>query len=306
MLDPGLTNNIIEMLTKNLKPDQINEIGKLIIKKFDMYAILGLDQHITISKRKAAATLIEECASAKREDELFKLLIELDGSDLMGQTVNFSELETVMNALAKRGFVYDYKKRKVKRINEVVDELPNWGVLRAGKSYEMTIASIDIVGNSELINKNGLKKAEKLYFQFWNFLRRVLAVYEGRIWHWAGDGGILAFTFKNHPIRAVMFAMEIQHLLPVFNMDPDRPILDELVLRVGIDTGKIKFDDDTGKIVSDTINYAAHLEKSFTKPGCISISDKVLKLLPEEMRSYFSKSSKFEGRNACMMDLEDS
>ena len=211
-----------------------------------------------------------------------------------------------MNALAKRGFVYDYKKRKVKRINEDVDELPNWGVLRAGKSYEMTIASIDIVGNSELINKNGLKKAEKLYFQFWNFLRRVLAVYEGRIWHWAGDGGILAFTFKNHPIRAVMFAMEIQHLLPVFNMDPDRPILDELVLRVGIDTGKIKFDDDTGKIVSDTINYAAHLEKSFTKPGCISISDKVLKLLPEEMRSYFSKSSKFEGRNACMMDLEDS
>jgi class 3 adenylate cyclase len=301
MLDPGITNNVIEMLSKNLKPDQINEIGKLIIKKFDMHTILGLDHHITVSKRRAAATLIEQCAAAEREDELFKLLIELDGSDLMGQAVNFAELEAVMNDLAKRGYVYDDKKRKMKRMKEDVDELPNWGVLRAGKTYEMTIVSLDIVGNSKLVKEHGIKKAEKLYFKFWSFLRRVLAVYEGRIWHWAGDGGILAFTFASHPVRAVMFAMEIQHLLPVFNIDPDRPILDELQLRVGIDTGKIKFDDDTGKIVSDTINYAAHLEKTFTGPGCISVSDKVLKLLPDGMRAYFSDTAEFEGRKACTM-----
>jgi class 3 adenylate cyclase len=302
MLDPGITNNVIEMLSKNLKPDQINEIGKLIIKKFDMYEILGIDHHITISKRKAAATLIEQCSSEKCEDQLLKLLIDLDGSDLAGQTVSFAELEVVMNDLAKQGYVYDYKKRKMKRIKEDVDELPNWGVLRAGKTYEMTIVSLDIVGNSKLVKDHGLKKAEKLYFQFWSFLRRVLAVYDGRIWHWAGDGGILAFTFKTHSIRAVMFAMEIQHLLPVFNMDPERPISDELTLRVALDTGKIKFDDDTGKIVSDTINYAAHLEKSFTGPGCISVSEKVLKLLPEGMRAYFSGTAEFEGRKACTME----
>lgn len=304
MLDPGLTNNVIEMLSKNLKPDHINEIGKLIIKNFDMYEILGLDHHITVSKRKAAATLLEQCSNENCEGELFKLLIELDGSDLMGKTVSFSELESVLNDLAKRGYVYDYKRRRMKHTKEDIDELPNWGVLRSGKTYDMSIVSIDIVGNSKLVTEHGLKKAEKLYFKFWSFLRRVLGVYEGRIWNWAGDGGILAFTFKNHAVRAVLFSMEIQHLLPVFNMDPDRPILDELTLRVGIDTGKIKFDDDTGKIVSETINYAAHLEKSFTAPGCISVSEKVMRLLPEGMRSYFTGSGEFEGRKACTMESE--
>lgn len=38
----------------------------------------------------------------------------------------------------------------------------------------------------------------------------------------SGDGGIVAFSFKKHQQHAVLWALEIQNLMPVFNFDPER------------------------------------------------------------------------------------
>ena len=72
-----------------------------------------------------------------------------------------------------------------------------------------------------------------------------------------------------------------------------------------MDTGKIKFSNETGTIVSETINYAAHLEKSFTLPGSISISDKLRDSLPEELRHLFINSGEFEQRTAYVSPVEN-
>jgi class 3 adenylate cyclase len=160
------------------------------------------------------------------------------------------------------------------------------------------VGSVDIVGSSALVKKHGQRKMEKLYFEFWNLLRRVLSVYDGRIWSWQGDGGLVAFAFKRHQERAVLFALELQQLIKVFNMNPRKPIPEDIELRIGLDAGKVKYSDENGRMISDTINYASHLEKAFTNPGGITISKKLLDAVPQEMLRHFNQKGEFEGRTA--------
>ncbi|MFO7729524.1 MAG: adenylate/guanylate cyclase domain-containing protein [Spirochaetia bacterium] len=298
MLDPVLINDITEMLTKHLKPNQIDAIGRMLFKRYNSHEKLGIDDHITIPRRRAAEALIDDCLDGKKEEDLIKCLIELDGSDLLGKPVTFDNIESFMKDMVSSGYLYDYKKRKIKILKTDPNELPNWGALREGKNYEVTVVSIDIVGNSVLVKKYGMKKIERMYAKFWNLLRRVLSVYDGRIWSWSGDGGLVAFAFKDHQTRAVLFALELQSVLSVFNVDPSLPIDEAISLRIGLDTGNMKFSQNTGQIVSETINYAAHLEKSFTSPGKVSISKELYNRISENLQSIFDCEGEFEGRTA--------
>jgi class 3 adenylate cyclase len=298
MLDPALRNSVIEMLSKELSSDQIDEIGRFLLKNHSSHSSLGMGRHITLSPRKAAAVLIDECVENGCEEKLFKFLVELDGEKLLGKIVEFEDIERVMSMLARSGYVYDPKKRRIRSMKESADELPNWGALKTGKQYEVSVGSIDIVGSSALVKKHGQRKMEKLYFEFWNLLRRVLSVYDGRIWSWQGDGGLVAFAFKRHQERAVLFALELQQLIKVFNMNPRKPIPEDIELRIGLDAGKVKYSDENGRMISDTINYASHLEKAFTNPGGITISKKLLDAVPQEMLRHFNQKGEFEGRTA--------
>jgi class 3 adenylate cyclase len=182
--------------------------------------------------------------------------------------------------------------------NQDKEYLPSWGTLKDGKEYSLTVASVDICDNSKLVKKYKPKIMEKVYYELWEYLKNKLSLYDGRIWSWAGDGGILAFRQSNETTESVRCCLEIILSLPVFNLLPNRPIKDDIVLRIGMDCGKIKFFKDTGRIVSDVINYAAHLEKKGTKPNGLSISDVLFKSLTPAMKSIFKTKIEFEGRTA--------
>jgi class 3 adenylate cyclase len=303
MIDTSLKAELIELLADTFTPDQIDEIGCLLMKNYCSHEVLGIDDHITVPKRKAASALVEYCEGKKCMEKLLQFIIEIDEGTVLGKKVLIENLENFLNKLSRTGLIYDEKKRKLRKAGENVLDMPDWGFLREGRRYEMTVASLDIVGNSEMVNRFGMRKMEKLYYRFWNFLRRHLEVYDGRIWHWAGDGGLLAFTAKKHFLRAVQFAVEIQSVLPLFNADPEKPIEEDISIRIGMDTGKIKFSTDTGRIVSEVINFAAHVEKNHTKPGEISVSAELFEKLPPRIAEFFYAGGEFEGRTVYASSL---
>jgi class 3 adenylate cyclase len=149
-----------------------------------------------------------------------------------------------------------------------------------------------------MVKKHGARVMEKVYYQLWAFLKTRLDHWEGRIWSWAGDGGIFAFRGEKSPQQAVSCGLEILSALPVFNMQPEKSIKDEICLRLGMDYGMVKFFIDTGRIISDVINYAAHLEKKGTKPRAMSVSDAVHARLSPSMQQVFPHQQKFEDRMA--------
>ncbi|MCF6334554.1 MAG: hypothetical protein L3J12_02295, partial [Spirochaetales bacterium] len=292
-IEDGLSYTV-EIIANNFTSNEIEGLGKIIIRQYDGHKAAGVKNHITISPRKCANTLVRHINDNKKTFQLIKLLIEMDDSALNGKSKIIEGLESYLNKLAKSGIYYDFKKRKLHHSKKDAYEMINWGTLKDGKVYSITVMSLDIVNNSKMVKKYSPKIMEKVYFRLRAFIGKKVLDYEGRIWNFAGDGGLIAFTFKGHAERAVLCAMDIRATLPIFNISHNLPIKDNIFLRLALDSGRIKFSLDTGHIVSDIINYAAHLEKSGTLPGEISISGNVKKDLPPKIAKIFSDIGVFE------------
>ena len=293
-LEPAIYNDLVELIAANFKTDEVNELGRLILKSFDSNQAAGTKNSISLSSRKSARLLVDACQEHSQVQALIKLVIEVDEGVIHGRQVKIDGLEIFLNRLIRTGVHYDIHTGKIVSSCEDHYKLSNWGCLREGKIYDTTVVSLDIAGNSALVRKYGLPRMEKLYFKLWSFLSEKVCTLDGRIWSWAGDGGVVAFTFKDHIMRAVRFAIEVQSTMPVFNLtSPDR-FPSDLSLRFGLDTGKVRFLSDTGKIISDVINRASHLEKQVCRPGFVSVSRSVRDSLPSKIASIFRREGVFE------------
>lgn len=298
MIDLSLLNETTEIIANNFNPNEIESLGKIIYSPYNGHKAAGVENHITMSSRKCAYTLVQFINKSKKTFQLIKLIIEMDDSSLNGRPKKIEGLEGYLNKLIKCDIYYDFKKRKLHHSKKDAQRMINWGVLKEGKTYPITILSLDIVGNSRMVKKHGTQTMEKVYFLLRSFVEKKVHDYDGRIWTFAGDGGLIAFSAKGHVVRSVLCALDIRAALSVFNINPDIPIKDNIILRLALDTGKIKFSQETGYIVSDIINYAAHLEKLGTLPGEISISENIKKELPPKMIKVFSDKNMFENMNS--------
>ena len=300
MFDTSLVKDLAEMLGKSLTFKDVEAIGGYIFKdhSYRTHAVAGVARGVSISPLNAAKKLVEECENRNKIKDLFAFAFELEGVPLNGRNVQLEGLENILYRLSRTGLYFDYAKRKFIDVRVDKQSLLNWGALRNGKEYPTVIASVDICQNSELVRKYKSGKMEKVYYQLWGFLKHKLDLYEGRIWTWAGDGGLFAFRGEKSISDAVSCALEILYSMPVFNVQPYKPIKEEICLRIGMDFGPVKFFEDTGRIISDVINYAAHLEKQATKPGALSIASDIYAKLPASMKAIFTEKQDFEGKTA--------
>jgi len=286
-LEPALRNDLIELIAANFKAAEINELGRLLFRSFDTNEAAGRSANVSLSARRSAGVLVEHCEQARATDSLIKLVVELDDGVIHGRVVRVREIEEFLGKLLRTGILYDFRTRKLISTRRDPLDLVNWGCLKDGREYDLTVISLDVAGNSARVRRLGARNIERLYAGLGAFLREKLAALDGRIWSWAGDGGIIAFAFRDHVARAVQFAVEVQATVPVFNLTTSRSPSSDIALRLGLDCGRVKFSLEPGRIVSDVINFAAHLEKKSTGAGMVSISRSVYDALPERLASVF-------------------
>ncbi len=300
MFDTALVRDLAEMMGKNLTFKDMDAVGGYIFRDhtYSTHSVAGVDKKVSISPLNAARMLVENCEKNGKLKDLFAFVFELDGAPLNGRAVKLDGLETLLYRLSRSGTYYDYTRRRFVEFDKEKKILPSWGVLKNGKEYPIAVASVDICQNSELVRKHKPVVMEKVYLRLWQFLRHKLELYDGRMWSWAGDGGLFAFRGEESIVKAVSCCLEILYTMPVFNLRPDKPIPTDICLRIGMDFGPVKFFEDTGRIVSEAINYAAHLEKQATKPTALSISDSIQRILPACLKAPFSDIGEFEGRQA--------
>jgi class 3 adenylate cyclase len=296
MLDLTLVKDLTEMLGKSLTFTDIEVLGKYFFKDYNTHKLAKIPDTQTISPLNAAKVLVDECSSKNKLDDFFKFVIELDGTPLNSRVVKLIGLENILYRLSRTGIYFDFNKRKFSSVSEDKKMMVNWGALKDAKEYPMIVASIDICSNSELVKKYKPQVMEKIYYQLWEFLKKKMIQYDGRIWTWAGDGGIIAFRNDKGPSFAVSCLLEILLTMPVYNSWHTKAIDEDIDIRIGADMGNIKFFEDTGRIVSDVINYAAHLEKKATNANGLSISETIYKELGKKMKEMFVKKFEFEGK----------
>jgi hypothetical protein len=296
MIDTTLYKDLTEIFGNNLTSPEIDIIGAYFFKHYSTHTLEGLSRTITVSPHRAAKRLVEECIGAKKEVDLITFAIELDGTSLNGRTVKLSELDRFLYRLSRSGHYFDFNRRKLIQTDRSPHLANNWGVLREGREYPMFVASIDIHENSKLVKKYKTSIIEREYHNLLEFITRKLHEHDGRTWHWAGDGGILAFRDEEGPSAAVTCCLEILFSLSIYNCMPRKAVEEHISLRIGMDAGRIKFMNNTGRIISDVINFASHLEKEKTEPNGLSISREIHERLSVPLQSLFKKKLEFEGR----------
>jgi class 3 adenylate cyclase len=297
VLDVALLTDLAEMLGRSLTFKDIEAVGGRLFGAYDAHRLENVPDTMSVSPLAAARRLLAECEARNKLDDLVSFVAQLDGNLLNGRTVDLVNLDSFLYRLSLTGRYFDYQKRRLVAVSKDKSLMPNWGALRDGKEYPVVVVSADICGNSRLVKKHSPRVMEKVYYGLWDWLRQRVASCDGRIWSWAGDGGLLAFRYSTDTSAAVRCCLEILLTLPVFNLR-EKPIKDDIVLRMGMDAGPVKFASDTGRIVSDVVNYAAHLEKKGTEPWGLSISDTVRAGLAPAFKRLFCTSRPFEGRTA--------
>lgn len=297
MFDLSLIRDLTELIGKNLKFSEIESIGKYFFKDFSSHRINNIPDTHTISSLAAAKTLVHISLEKNKIEDLIKFIIELDGNLLNGVYIKIEGLENFLYSLTRSGFFYDFKKKKLVSIIKCKDNICNWGSLINGREYNMIIASIDICKSSELFRQYKQSIIEKIYLFFFEFIKNRIDLYDGKIWSWAGDGGIAAFRTECGINKAISALMDIVLTLPIVNSYEEKPTDLDLSIRIAANMGKIKFSEDTGKIVSDVINYATHLEKKATETNSICITEEIFDALNKNLSRFFEPAGSFEGKN---------
>ena len=300
---PAVIHKIIEILGNNFSYEEIIVIGQRNEDDFNIhiadnhYGRLRLQPHI------AAEYLTTHFRDNGRLEDIVKFLLYLDCGSLNGRDVCISELESLLTTLRRSGVGYDFKTREFFSL-ESDNGRHQWEkCLKENKEYEFSFVSVDTVDSSQLSVTEQRPMLDQTYNSLHHFITTTALKYDGSLWSWQGDGGLLAFWGKSHSTSALFFCFEILGFLPVFNLKDSR-INRDIKLRFGIDSGSAVYKSDKGSIISKAINFAAHLEKKCTDKNSITISSSVYSVLNKKQKKYFGKRDNLEG-NGCYALIKD-
>jgi class 3 adenylate cyclase len=299
---PAVTHKIIEILGNNFSYEEIIVIGQRNEDDFNIhipdnhYGRLRLQPHI------AAEYLATHFRDNGRLEDIVKFLLYLDCGSLNGRDVCLSEMEDLLITLRRSGVGYDFGTREFFSLEE--NDNHQWeNCLKEKKEYEFSFVSVDTVDSSQLSVEEQRPKLDQTYDSLQHLITTTALKYDGSLWSWQGDGGLLAFWGKSHRTSALFFCFEILGFLPVFNLKDSR-IGRDINLRFGIDSGTAVYKNEKGSILSKAINFAAHLEKKCTDRNSITISSSVYSVLNKKQKEYFGKRDNLEG-NGCYTLIKD-
>jgi len=173
-----------------------------------------------------------------------------------------------------------------------------WSNLLEGMVGEFAFIRVDVIGHSRISRENPSSTVDRIFSDFEQHVESIATAHKGRIWNWAGDGGLIVFYEGRQTEKvadALTAARTLLDSLIGFNAAHpfDQPD-DRLRLRIAIHCGTARYRSATGRIHSAAINYVAHLEHERTHPNSISISEPVYRELSRGARQQFVSAGTFE------------
>jgi class 3 adenylate cyclase len=291
---PEIIHKLIEIIGNNFSYEEILVIGRRFENDFDIRTEENAYGRLRLPPHKASEHLINVIRRHEKVSALVQFLIDLDSHSLNGRQIVFKELENLLVILRHNGIGYDFSKRDFYLISET-ETGPEWEeCLQEGKEYEFSYVSVDIVKSSDLARSEDINLVKHTINSLFELIKKSAYNYNGSIWSWQGDGGIVAFCGDQCNFQSICFSIEALGLLPLFNVRQNS-LENEIDLRFGIDCGKTSYKKDKGNIISPNLNFAAHLEKKCTAINSITISEMVFETLSHKQSTFFKHEGQFEG-----------
>jgi class 3 adenylate cyclase len=290
---PEIIHKVIEIIGNHFSYEEILVIGRRFKSNFEICTADNQYGRLRLPPHTASEYLINFINQNEKIPGLIQFLIDLDCHSLNGRQIILKELEDLLVTLRHNGIGYDFGKREFYLISEI-EAGPKWEeCLQEDKEYEFSYVSVDIVKSSDIARSEDIKLVKHTINSLFELIKKSALNYNGSIWSWQGDGGIVSFWGENCIFQSICFSIEALGLLPLFNIRQSS-LENDIALRFGIDCGKASYKKDKGNIISQNINFAAHLEKKCTAINSISISDMVHKNLDHKQSAYFQPKGQLE------------
>jgi class 3 adenylate cyclase len=178
----------------------------------------------------------------------------------------------------------DYKPGKIMEVE-----------LKVGYTYRMAFLRVDICDHSKYKKKYQNDTLQKLYTNFYNFVYETARIYRGDEFHWAGDGGIIAFWGDDICNRAVLTGIKLLNNLSIFNLDKNQsPLKEPIQIRIAAHVGIVEWRIPKNQVFDESINYISHLEKEGTSPGTFSITDILYSEINNNLQKIFVYGKEFQ------------
>ena len=193
----------------------------------------------------------------------------------------------------------------------IADAVPlsgmDWKTVRSGKEYKFCFLFIELDRQKEIKSSQFGGQNKNPADMFRKYVETQLKGSGGKIWMWMDHGGLILFPFNGTTCSGI--APMLKLILNRVIFEVDESIFNEMLsFRTALHIGSTVYRDrgDTGKIVSDSINFIFHLGQKRAEPGSVYITEDILSILPATLVPLFQPKDEYEGRKIfCMKRLLD-
>lgn len=169
----------------------------------------------------------------------------------------------------------------------------------AGETYEVALLSLDLVEHSAILETLDDNAGRRLLDNYLEWVKTCLHPFHATLFSWspgggsshggASGGGLFAFRGPDMTLRCVLAGLELLNRLDTFNLDPYKNVAQQPIeLRVAAHTGSLVFENPTSQIHADCWDEVTKFQEEWTQANSLSVSGRVLKTLPEPLKSRFS------------------
>ncbi|MCS7204431.1 MAG: hypothetical protein NZ853_01905 [Leptospiraceae bacterium] len=275
-----------EVLIRSCTTEQLTYIGREADPNFNLREQSGYGPHVVIPKQVAADIVLEYFDSEYEILNFVSTLLQYEGKGISGGAYSLREKHKIHKFLEEEGLYYDENLRKFISIKDRKKE--DWGVLEDGTEYRLSLFVIDVVSSSELIKTNVKIDIENTLIQFHNFVQNIIELYDGRIWQWHGDGGLIAFLHESGISKAIRAGLQIIYQLPIFNLTKNQLRWEnQISVRIAIHFGSAIYRKNLELTTSEDIELTKYLEHYYGSLNAIIITESAFNLAENELKKFF-------------------
>ncbi len=232
--------------------------------------------------------------------------VDYIGKSILSTGIDAKRLNLVIDcARAKTNVSALFDQDKTKSYPGYIPSGKDWRNVVAGQEYSFCLMFIELDGREEMEKKYGLRNLGIALDSFRSFIDNSVKPFHGRLWIWSRFGGIILFPFDGSGCPQLKCGFKL--MLSKHLYDIEESLFPNFIsFRLALHIGNTVFTrENTGNIISDSLNFIFHLGQQYAKPGQFYVSESVLHLGREELKGFFSDSGIFEGRTIYQMRLPD-
>ncbi len=179
----------------------------------------------------------------------------------------------------------------------------SWKRVISGKEYTFCFMYIELLPSKEWSKKSGASHQEQMQTAFHDLVESRVSAFQGRIWMWNEWGGLVLFPYDGKRSEVIVLAARLLLNRVILSIEggPFQTLID---YKIALHLGSSPYQDrgNTGKIVSDDVNFIFHLGGKYAEPNRIYLTSRVRDAIDNDLQTILEPDGDFEDKSIYILD----